>query len=284
VTPVWTGIALLAFASNSILCRRALGADLIDAASFTALRLVSGAVLLFALTRGSQHHADVVRPGWRSAAALFLYAIAFSLAYTQLTAGTGALLQFGGVQTTMMAAALVKGERPHAIEWLGFWSAIAGLIYLAAPGVQAPPLDGSAIMIASGVSWGLYSLWGRQSRDPVRDTALNFTRTVPLTLTASGVISLASSTSVNISLQGALLAVVSGAVTSGLGYVAWYAALRGLSATRAATVQLATPILTALGGVLLLGEVLTGRLLVAAVLVVGGIGMATSTRVAVPKP
>lgn len=281
--PAWTVAALFAFAANSILCRLALGAALIDAASFTTLRLASGAVLLAAITGGSGHAVLLPRPGWRSAGALFLYAVAFSFAYQSLTAGTGALLLFGGVQTTMLTAALTSGERPRVQEWTGLVGALGGLLYLLTPGISAPSLSGSVLMIGAGVSWGLYSLWGRRAVDPIRDTALNFARTLPLALVASMVMALGNAGGVHISTSGALLAVGSGAVTSGLGYVAWYTALPRLTATRAATVQLSVPVLTGAGGVLVLDETLSVRLIVAAALVLGGIGLATLARRQSPR-
>jgi drug/metabolite transporter (DMT)-like permease len=208
------------------------------------------------------------------AVALFLYAITFSLAYVSLPVATGALILFGAVQTTMLAAAIRSGERPAPLEWGGLVVAIAGLLYLVSPGLTAPSLMGATMMAASGVAWGWYSLLGRQSINPVRDTTVNFIRSVPLTALAS----LLAVGGWHLTTAGAAFAAISGSVTSGLGYVVWYAALPRLTATRAATVQLATPVLTASGGVVFLSERVSPRLAVSAVLILGGIALAVFGR------
>lgn len=207
---------------------------------------------------------------WRLPLALFVYAIAFSFAYLSLTAGTGALILFGGVQTTMLIAALVAGERPRPFEWMGLASAVAGLIVLTAPGLTGPPPGGSLLMALAGVCWGFYSLWGRGVADPLRSTRNNFVRVTPLSL----FVSLATMGRAHVTAPGVLMAASSGALASGVGYVLWYSALAGLTATRAATVQLAVPVLAAVGGVVLLSEQVSLRLVVAAVLILGGIGLA----------
>ena len=266
-----TPLALISFSANSILCRLALGDGTIDPASFTTIRVAAGAAILSAISLTAEPASPrAAAPRWRSAVALFLYAIAFSLAYVSLTAGTGALLLFGAVQTTMLGYALSSGERPTWREWAGLGVAIVGLVYLVSPGLAAPPLTGSALMLLSGVSWGYYSLWGRSSSDPLADTGINFVRSVPMAAAVSAL----TIRGLSISPVGAGLAALSGAVASGLGYVAWYAALRGLTATRAATVQLAVPIVTAIAGVLLLGEPMSLRLVMAAALILGGISLA----------
>ena len=275
-TALATVVALVAFASNSILCRLALGSRLIDPASFTTVRIVSGAVVLAALAAFSRARRTraTTRAGWTSAAYLFAYAIAFSFSYTSLGASTGALILFPSVQMTMLAAALRGGERPRPLEWLGLSVALAGLVYLVMPGLEAPSPTGAALMVVAGVAWGLYSLRGRGSPDPLGDTARNFICAVPFALVASAV----ALSRAQRSADGVALAVVSGAVSSGLGYVIWYAALRGLSATRAATVQLAVPIIAAVGGIVFLAELLTTRLVVAGILILGGVGMALAAR------
>lgn len=277
-----TALALVAFAANSLLCRGALGSDSIDAASFTTIRLVSGAVVLRFLLRGLTREATPTpRAGsWLAAAALFAYAATFSLAYVSLKAGLGALLLFGCVQVTMIAWGLVTGERPRRGEWLGLAIALGGLTVLVWPGLAAPSASGAALMATAGVSWGIYSLLGRRVSQPIAATANNFLRTVPMTL----IFSLVMISQLRWEAKGIALAVMSGAVTSGLGYVIWYRALRSLTAMRAATVQLAVPVLSALGGVGLLGEQLTWRLLVAAVLVLSGVAWAVTSRAAPPKP
>jgi drug/metabolite transporter (DMT)-like permease len=217
---------------------------------------------------------NTANTSWRSAVALFAYAIAFSFAYVSLPVATGALILFGAVQTTMLAAALRSGERPRPLEWIGFGMAIGGLAYLVSPGLTAPSAAGSMLMALSGIAWGWYSLWGRRGTNPIGDTTINFVRAAPLAL----FVSLAMAGSLYTTGRGALLAASSGAVTSGLGYVAWYAALPRLTATRAATVQLATPVLTAVGGVLFLSESVSARLGISAVLILGGIATAVFSR------
>lgn len=275
-----TVAALVAFAANSLLCRLALGEARIDAASYTSLRLASGALVLWAIAALSGRSGAGSRGGaWSSAAMLFLYAGAFSFAYLTLDAGMGALILFGAVQVTMIFVGFREGHRPHWLEWLGLVTAFGGLIYLVAPGISAPSPLGSLLMAVAGVAWGLYSLRGRGAGDPVADTAANFTRAVPFAL----VLSLILMRGIEISPGGAWLAVLSGALASGLGYVLWYAALRGLTSTRAAVVQLSVPVLAAAGGVLWLDEALTQRLVVASVVVLGGVGLAILGRSHVPR-
>lgn len=283
----YTTFALVAFAFNSILCRLALRGDEADAAGFTTVRLVAGAVALVLisylcggprvskgltsklsvkplLTRGLLHSGS-----WVSAFFLFAYAICFSLAYLDLTAGTGALILFGSVQLTMIAVSLVRGERPAVLEWLGLVVALAGLVYLVLPGLASPPLYASLLMAAAGAAWGFYTLRGKGSVDPLADTTGNFVRSVPMI----AIVVVVMLSKINISGRGALLAAISGAVTSGIGYTAWYAALKHHTPTRAGVLQLAVPLLTALIGVLLLAEAATQRLAIATVLILGGIGL-----------
>lgn len=269
-----TALAMLAFAANSVLCRLALGAGAIDAASFGSIRVLSGALVLalIVLRRTGRHparHGD-----WRSAAMLFAYVAFFSFAYLSLDAGTGALILFGAVQLTMFAVALSRGERFPPSAWFGLALAIGGLVYLVSPGLTAPPVGGAVLMAVAGVAWGAYSLLGRGVADPLGATAGNFLRAVPMVLA----VSLAFAGSAHASASGVWLAVASGAVTSGLGYVVWYAALRGLAASSAATVQLSVPAIAALGGVLLLDEALTLRLVLASTATLGGIAIVLSRR------
>lgn len=265
-----TAAAMLAFAGNSILCRLALRDGAIDPATFTNIRLVSGALALLLIFVVSRRKFAVPREGSRKAAMmLFAYAICFSYAYTSLDAAAGALILFGFVQATMIAAALIAGERPSRAEWLGWLLAVAGLTWLLLPGSEAPPLAGAALMAASGVAWGFYSIDGRGQSDALASTAANFLRALlPVPIVAW--LALAN---VAITPAGLLLAIVSGAVTSGVGYVIWYAALRHLRSIQAALVQLSVPALAAAGGVLLLDESLTGRLLLAGFLILGGISL-----------
>jgi drug/metabolite transporter (DMT)-like permease len=271
-----TALALVAFAANSLLGRLALGEAQIDAASYTSLRLLSGAATLWAIAALSVAGSGGPRRGghWASAVMLFLYAVAFSFAYLSLDAGTGALILFAAVQVTMILAGFREGHRPNAPEWLGLVAAFGGLVYLVSPGLSAPAPMGSALMAAAGIAWGVYSLRGRGSADPLGDTARNFARALPFAL----VVSAAMSAHVGITPRGAWLAILSGAVASGLGYVIWYAALNGLTTTRAAMVQLSVPVLAAIGGVLFLSERLTFRLLVASVLILGGCALAIGGR------
>ena len=273
-TLLLTAIAMLAFAANSILCRLALGAGLIDAASFTSIRIISGAVMLglIVLPRWRTHGRPKVE--WRSVAALFAYMIFFSIAYLSLGAGTGALVLFGAVQLTMFVVALKAGEPFSPMSWVGLSMAIAGLVYLILPGVTAPDPLGALLMAMAGIAWGFYSLLGRNSGDPMESTAYNFIYSVPLAVAAS----LIFIADFRVTLTGTLLAVASGAIASGLGYFIWYAALRGLSAVRAATVQLSVPIIAAFGGVMLLAEDFSLRLLVASAATLSGVAIVLSQK------
>jgi drug/metabolite transporter (DMT)-like permease len=280
VTPTRTGwptlaltaLAMIAFAANSLLCRAALASGVIDAASFTALRVISGAALLGLLLLWPPRR----RLSFRAPMALmlFVYMLGFSLAYESLTAATGALLLFGAVQLTMLGWAVRSGESFGWIRWTGVALALGGLVYLLLPGVSAPNPLGAALMIVAGLAWGIYSLLGRGSRDPLADTAGNFLLAVPLGLLAWVLVPALGGVTVHVTGAGILLAVASGALASGVGYVLWYAALPGLGAGRAATVQLSVPVLAGLGGAVLLSEPLTPRLLVAGVIVLGGITLA----------
>ena len=265
--------ALLCFAANSLLCRAALSETSIDPASFTAIRLVAGAVTLIMLCR-LRTARSVSKGSWRSAFALFVYAAAFSYAYTQLPTGTGALLLFGSVQATMLGYGVSRGERPNRPQWIGYGVAIAGLLVLLMPGLSAPPALGAALMMVSGMAWGAYSLGGRGVADATRETAGNFVRSVPF---AAGLF-LAGLPWLSLDLTGVLYAVTSGAIASGMGYAIWYAALRTLDATRAATLQLSVPAIAAAGGVVLLGEVFTLRLLFASIAILGGIALVVIPR------
>ncbi len=274
-TAALTLLALVAFASNSLLCRLALQQTTIDAASFTSVRLASGAVVLMLLLawrdRGRVGVAPWAAGDWSSAMALFVYAAGFSFAYRGLTAATGALLLFGVVQLVMLGWGLWRGERFRAAQWLGLTSASVGLLALLLPGLTTPSLASASLMALAGAAWAVYSLRGRNAGDATAVTAGNFIRAVPFALILSAMQYLW--TPVRWDGAGLALALASGALASGLGYVVWYTALRGLSATRAAVSQLCVPALAAAGGVLLLGEVLTPRLVVASVAVVGGVAL-----------
>ncbi len=263
-----TALALLAFAGNSLLCRAALQHTPIDAASFTTIRMVSGALTLWLLVQLTRREASG-RGSWPSALALFAYAAAFSFAYVSLPAGTGALLLFGSVQTGMIGWGLVKGEQFSPVQWLGLALALAGLVGLLLPGLSAPPLGAALLMITAGLAWAVYSLRGRGAGDPLRVTAGNFLRTVPVALGMS----LLFMGSAQVDTAGAFYAIASGALTSGIGYAIWYAALPHLKATSAATLQLSVPVIAAVGGILWLGEAPTLRLLLASLAILGGIAL-----------
>ena len=265
---LYTSFALIAFAFNSILCRMALRGGEADAAGFTLVRLVSGAVTLIVISYlfGKEKNLKG-RGNWLSAFFLFAYAICFSFAYLGLTAGTGALILFGAVQLTMIALAIIRGERPNTLEWIGLAVAVSGLVYLVLPGLSAPPLASSALMTAAGASWGFYTLRGKGSSSPLADTTGNFTFAVPMILVAA----LPFVGSLHLSTNGTVLAVLSGAVASGIGYTVWYLALKHHTATRAAVLQLSVPVIAALAGILFLAETATARLAIAAALILGGI-------------
>ncbi|WP_375058292.1 EamA family transporter [Zobellella sp. DQSA1] len=259
-------LAMLAFAGNSLLCRLALKETAMDAASFTTVRLFSGTLMLWLLQRCRRGH---LAGDWCSALALFAYAACFSFAYLELSAATGALLLFGAVQLTMMGAGLWRGERLHRGQQVGAALALLGLVWLLLPGLAAPPLASGLLMLAAGLAWGLYSLWGRGQREPLAATAGNFARAL---LPALG-LSLLLFPSARWEPVGLAYAVASGALASGLGYALWYAALPALRATSAATVQLSVPVLAAFGGVLLLAEPLGWRLLLSSLVVLGGVAL-----------
>jgi drug/metabolite transporter (DMT)-like permease len=265
---VVTTFAMLAFAGNSLLCRLALRDTTIDAATFTSIRLVSGALILAVILRAKGAR-PMASGSWRAAFCLFAYAAAFSFAYRQLTAATGALLLFGAVQTAMLAWGLATGERLRGLQVVGLLIAVGGLVYMLLPGLSAPPIEGAAFMIAAGIAWAGYSLLGRGVTDPTNATAGNFFRSVPF----AAALSLAMAAGTSADHTGALYAVASGAITSGLGYVLWYAALPSLTASAAAVIQLSVPAIAALGGVVLLAEPLSSRLVIASVTILGGIAL-----------
>ncbi len=275
---VLTLAALTAFAANSVLARLALRGGDIDAASYAAIRLITGALMLALIVR--------VRGGrragsgtWGSGALLAAYAIPFSFAYLALTTGTGALILFGAVQLTMIGAGLALGERPPVPTWLGAALAAAGLVALVLPGLAAPPLGAAALMAVAGVAWGAYSLVGRGATEPLLATGGNFLRATPLALLVLAAAFLVAPSTLRVTALGAALATISGALASGLGYVAWYAALPGLTRTQAALTQPAVPVLAAAAGVLLLGEPLTLRLVLSGSVILAGIAL-----VVLPRP
>jgi drug/metabolite transporter (DMT)-like permease len=287
---------MIAFASNSLLCRLALKHTSIDAATFTFIRIFSGAVALWLIMRMRNvsararpspnlslvtGHSSLFQSGnWPSALALFAYAAAFSFAYINLTAATGALLLFGAVQATMILWGLRKGEPLRARQLFGLLLALAGLIALLLPGLSAPPLGSAILMLAAGIAWGVYSLRGRGTRNAISATAGNFLRAVPF----AAVLFIAQLAQMHLDRAGIAYAVLSGAIASGVGYVIWYTALPGLNAANAATVQLSVPVLAAAGGILLLGEPLTLRFFLASIAVLGGIALVVISPRPTPAP
>jgi len=269
---VLTVFTLLAFAANSLLCRLALGAGLIDPASFTTLRLLSGALALLPISQliARSSGTRVAKGSWGSGFALFAYAAAFSLAYVSLTTGMGALLLFGSVQLTMIGAALKSGERLRTMQWVGSAAAVGGLVYLVLPGISSPDPLGALLMCLAGVAWGVYSIRGRGSPAPLVVTSGNFLRSAPFALAASIVLM----ASFHLEPTGVILAVISGGVTSGLGYVLWYRTLKSLTTAQASVVQLVVPVLAALGGVIVLSEPVTLRLIAGSMLILGGVALA----------
>jgi drug/metabolite transporter (DMT)-like permease len=278
-TALLTALAMLAFAANSLLCRIALQQGRIDPASFGAIRLAAGAVTLVLVMRIRARGRAAATAGkagdWLAAVLLFLYVACFSFAYLRLAAGSGALILFGAVQLTMFAAGLRAGERFTKAGWLGLALAAGGLVVLLLPGVAAPSLLGAALMALAGIAWGGYSLCGRGVPDPLTATGGNFVRATPLGI----ILWLAWAARSHADAGGVALALLSGAVTSGLGYVVWYAALPRLAALQAASVQLSVPLIAALGGVLLLGEAFTARLALASLAILGGIALVLKGRV-----
>jgi drug/metabolite transporter (DMT)-like permease len=267
-TALFTIAAVICFAANSLLTRGALGHGLLDAPTFTIVRLATGAVMLAVLLRLRQGPPSE-RGAWVPALALAGYAVAFTLAYTKIGAGVGALLLFGAVQVTMIATGLIRGERPLARDWAGLLLAAAGLAWMTLPGASAPDLIGSALMVIAGASWGAYSIIGRRSRDPLAATAGNFWRASILGAIALGALCKPGA----FTWTGLTLAATSGAIASGVGYTFWYSALPRLTAWRAALVQLPVPVLTALAAIVILGESVTDRLMVATLLVCGGVAL-----------
>jgi drug/metabolite transporter (DMT)-like permease len=267
-----TVFALLAFASNSVLCRLALGENAIDPSSFTIIRLISGIIILMAVMQLSEKSNNVKlksKGSWLAASMLFIYAIAFSFGYVSLDTGTGALILFGSVQITMIITSVISGNKLHISEWLGLLIAFSGFVYLIIPDLVTPSLMGFMLMTISGVAWGFYTLLGRTSQSPLSDTVYNFLRTSPFIL----VLIFFGLNDIHLTYTGIVLAVLSGAIASGLGYFVWYIALKGLSVTQAAVVQLFVPIIAATGGVIFTHELITLRLIESSALVLGGILM-----------
>jgi drug/metabolite transporter (DMT)-like permease len=276
MTFILVAISLIAFAANSLLCRMALGNELIDPVSFTALRLLSGALVLVPISRflAGAPDREQLKHSWKSGLALFGYASAFSLGYVSLSAGMGALILVGSVQVTMISSALLSGERLSSLRWTGSAISMGGLIYLVLPGISAPDPMGALLMFVSGTAWGIYSIRGRGATAPVSMTAANFRWAAPMALIAS----LIFRSSFQLEPTGILIAVCSGSITSALGYIIWYKALRHVTTARASIVQLLIPVMTAFGGVVFLSESISTRLLISSALILGGVAMGLMKR------
>jgi len=267
-TFILTGLALVAFAGNSVLCRLALGESTIDASTFTVIRLLSGAIVLLGILKfNSRPNGLNTKGDWPASFMLFLYAVTFSFAYMTLETGTGALILFGSVQITIILVSFISGNRLLITEWMGVSIAFVGFVYLVLPEVTTPSVVGFSLMTIAGMAWGIYTLKGRSSTNPLGDTTYNFLRTTPFVL----VLIIVAVHSSHYSSKGIVLAVLSGGVASGIGYTIWYMALGGLSATQAAVVQLFVPVIAALGGVVVMAEAITLRLSLSAMMILGGI-------------
>lgn len=259
---------MIAFAANSVLCRLALGNNTIDASSFTILRLLSGTLVLMTIIGLKYNKKRTTSKGsWVASSMLFLYAITFSFAYITLDTGTGALIMFGSVQITILLLSFITGTRLHLSEWTGVAIAFTGFVYLVLPGVTSPSLAGFILMTIAGFAWGIYTLKGQGSDAPLMDTSYNFLRTMPFVI----ILTIIALQNVSFTTEGIILAVLSGGIASGIGYMIWYVALGGLSSTQAAVVQLSVPVLAAMGGVIFMSEAVTLRLTISSLLILGGI-------------
>jgi drug/metabolite transporter (DMT)-like permease len=277
-TTLLSALALIAFAGNSVLCRLALSNGSIDPASFTGIRLASGAIVLLLLVWGigllKARHAAAQQSvkkranlSWMAALMLFAYAVLFSFAYTTLATGVGALILFGSVQISMVCISLVQGNRMKLFEWLGLLIACAGLVYLVLPELSEPSIMGFIMMAMAGMAWSMYTIIGQGSQNPLNDTSSNFIRSLPLAI----ILLLIYAGQLSATPSAWLLAISSGAITSGLGYAIWYAALRDLTTSQAGVMQLLVPVIAALGGVVFANELLSERLIISSMLTLGGI-------------
>ena len=273
-TILFTGLALIAFAANSVLCRLALGESAIDASTFTIVRLLAGAIVLTVIMRISKIKSNSntnssTKGSWPASIALFIYGLTFSFAYVTLDTATGALILFGSVQITMILMSIFSGNRLHISEWFGMAIAFTGFVYLILPGVTTPSVIGFLLMTVSGIAWGIYTLKGRGSKNPIMDTAFNFLRTMPFVI----ILAIVTFKYAHYSSEGILLAVLSGSIASGIGYMIWYSALSGLSVTQAAVLQLLVPVIAAVGGIIFVSESISFRLTVSSAMILGGILM-----------
>ncbi|WP_194089484.1 DMT family transporter [Vibrio hibernica] len=271
-TLLFTTVALMALAANSVLGRLALTEGHIDPYSFTIIRLSSGAIMLWLLLKGRTHlfslSSSIIKGSWLSAFMLFLYACSFSIAYLSIDTGIGALILFGAVQISMILYSSFTGTKLKLIEFIGIGLAFSGFLYLVLPNLATPSLSGFILMSIAGIAWAVYTIRGKRCDDPLSDTAGNFIRSLPFTLLLLiGFLF----TPPQLALNGILLAITSGAITSGIGYSLWYVALRGLSATQAGVIQLLVPVIAALGAVIFIAEPITPTFIIASIMILGGI-------------
>tara|TARA_B110000211_G_C14043655_1_gene537933 strand:+ start:790 stop:1707 length:918 start_codon:yes stop_codon:yes gene_type:complete len=273
-TILFTGLALIAFAANSVLCRLALGESAIDASTFTIVRLLAGAIVLTVIMsiskiKSNSNTNSSTKGSWPASIALFIYGLTFSFAYVTLDTATGALILFGSVQIAMILMSIFSGNRLHISEWFGMAIAFTGFVYLILPGVTTPSVIGFLLMTVSGIAWGIYTLKGRGSKNPIMDTAFNFLRTMPFVI----ILAIVTFKYAHYSSEGILLAVLSGSIASGIGYMIWYSALSGLSVNQAAVLQLLVPVIAAVGGIIFVSESISFRLTVSSAMILGGILM-----------
>lgn len=265
-----TTLSLLAFAANSLITRFALEDTSIDEASFIMLRVVSGALFLWLYSAFKKDNAPHKAGSWLAATALFIYAASFTYGYGLITAGTGALLLFGSVQVTMTIVGYREGERLNRVQLIGFILALIGLVILMLPGIAAPSFFGAILMCISGIAWSVYTLQGRGAGNPAAATAGNFIKAVPMVIILWQVVNFNATNSLNLANAGVIYALLSGVVTSGMGYIIWYSVLPKLKATQAAIVQLSVPLLVTVAGVLLLNEDITLRIVIASLAILLG--------------
>jgi drug/metabolite transporter (DMT)-like permease len=265
-----TLLSLLAFAANSVITRFALQETSIDETSFIMLRVVSGAIFLWLYLSFKKNNKAYKAGTWLAAFSLFIYAVSFTYGYGLIAAGTGALLLFGSVQITMTIAGYREGERLNVIQITGFVLALIGLVILMLPGISSPSIMGALLMCISGVAWSIYTLQGRGASSPAASTAGNFIKAAPMAILLWTIVYLSSSDTINLARDGVIYALLSGIITSGIGYIIWYSVLPELKATQAAIVQLSVPLLVTLAGALLLNETITMRVILASATILLG--------------
>jgi drug/metabolite transporter (DMT)-like permease len=265
-----TLLALFAFAANSLITRFALEKTTIDEASFIMFRVVSGALFLWLFLVIKKDKKILQNGTWFAAFSLFIYAVSFTYGYGLIAAGTGALLLFGSVQITMTIAGYREGDRLNVIQLLGFALALGGLVILMLPGISAPSFMGAFLMCISGVAWSIYTLQGRGVNNPAAATTGNFIKAAPMALLLWLIVYVSANDIINLASDGVIYALISGIVTSGIGYIIWYSVLPELKATQAAIIQLSVPLFVTLAGAILLNESITLRIVIASFAILAG--------------